>query len=150
MQIFMSPEKKQCDLFEFRICKFGVFLPFCVTNLVNQGEKSRLYSTDSADSTSMTDDRLNRSIRLSPTLSTQLDSNVKRSTRSISGSSVCVCVSICLVCTLHLSVSICVCLCLSVCVSECECMWVCDHVCLSVYVCERLRVAIKPSRYICS
>jgi len=55
----------------------------CLTNLVNQGEKSRLYSTESADSTSKMDDRLNRSIRLSPTLSTQLDSNVKRSTRSI-------------------------------------------------------------------
>jgi len=54
-----------------------------VTNLVNQGEKSRLYSIESADSTSTTDDRLNRPIRLSPTLSTQLDSNVKRSTRSI-------------------------------------------------------------------
>ena len=56
------------------------------SNLVNQtyqSEKSRLYSTESADSTSKTDDRLNRSTQLSPTLSTQLDSNVKRSTRSI-------------------------------------------------------------------
>jgi len=49
----------------------------------SNSEKSRLYSTESADSTSKTDDRLNRSTQLSPTVSTQLDSNVKRSTRSI-------------------------------------------------------------------
>jgi len=45
-------------------------------------DKSRLHSTESADSTSKTDDRLNRSTQLSPTFSTQLDSNVKRSIRS--------------------------------------------------------------------
>jgi len=46
-------------------------------------DESRLHSTESADSTLKTDDRLNRLTQLSPTLSTQLDSNVKRSTRSI-------------------------------------------------------------------
>jgi len=43
-------------------------------------EKSRLHSTETADSTSKTDDRLNQSTQLSPTLSTQLDFNVKRPT----------------------------------------------------------------------
>ena len=52
----------------------NLFIPYMVSicqgiwasNLVNQSEKSRLYSTESADSTSTTDDRLNGFRGLSP------------------------------------------------------------------------------------
>ena len=99
----MSPEKAHTTLemddnviyLNFEYVNLVSSMPFCVTNLVNQREKSRVYSTESADSTSKTDDRLDRWTRLSPTLSTQLDSDVKRSTRSISGSMRSKSVSIC-------------------------------------------------------
>jgi len=63
---------------KFFIPFYGIYdMEIWASDLVNQSEKSQLYSTESADSTSKMEDRLNRSTQLLPTLLTQLDSNIK-------------------------------------------------------------------------
>jgi len=87
---FWSPEpRRRVDIFggmKFFIPFYGIYMPGKFghqTWSTKVHENSRLYNAESADLTSKTDDRLNWSAQFSPTLLTQLESNVKRSTRSI-------------------------------------------------------------------